>query len=192
MQIKCRKQSCKRTDKSSRPRLLALLSGWRSFIPIWSCMQLAVDDLEDESSSNMLISEYFIPKGMFIICLILCETSATCVPFVYTHNSYYAKRLATNNYTALSYGCMDWWRCAGSANGKFDNGYVAEGERRNWHNEAEAKCTPVCRRPIQMHFCNWNVRILIKMTLEFVFKVPINKIPLIQIMAWHRPGDQQK
>ena len=38
-------------------------------------------------------------------------------------------------------------------------------------------------------FVNENVRILIKISLKFVPKVPINNIPaLVQIMAWHRPG----
>ena len=40
-------------------------------------------------------------------------------------------------------------------------------------------------------FVNKNVRILIKISLKFVPKGPINNIPaLIQIMAWHRLGDK--
>ena len=40
-------------------------------------------------------------------------------------------------------------------------------------------------------FLNENVRILIKISLKFVPKGPINNIPaLVQIMAWHRPGDK--
>ena len=40
-------------------------------------------------------------------------------------------------------------------------------------------------------FFNENVLILIKMSLEFVPKAPINNIPaLVQIMAWCRPGDK--
>ena len=39
-------------------------------------------------------------------------------------------------------------------------------------------------------FLNENVRISIKISLKFVPKDPINNIPaLVQIMAWHRPGD---
>ena len=39
-------------------------------------------------------------------------------------------------------------------------------------------------------FLNENVRISIKMSLNFVHKCPINNIPaLVQIMAWCRPGD---
>ena len=40
-------------------------------------------------------------------------------------------------------------------------------------------------------FVNENVRISIKFSLTFVPRGPINNIPaLIQIMAWHRPGDK--
>ena len=40
-------------------------------------------------------------------------------------------------------------------------------------------------------FFNENVWIMIKITLKFVPKCPINNIPaLIQTMAWHRPGDK--
>ena len=40
-------------------------------------------------------------------------------------------------------------------------------------------------------FINENVWILIKISLKFVSKGPINNIPaLVQIMAWRRPGDK--
>ena len=40
-------------------------------------------------------------------------------------------------------------------------------------------------------FMNENVWISIKMSLKFALKGPINNIPaLVQIMAWHRPGDK--
>ena len=40
-------------------------------------------------------------------------------------------------------------------------------------------------------FFNENVWISIKISLKFVPKGPINNIPaLVQIMAWHRPGDK--
>ena len=40
-------------------------------------------------------------------------------------------------------------------------------------------------------FVNANARISIKFSLKFVPKGPINNIPaLVQIMAWHRPGDK--
>ena len=40
-------------------------------------------------------------------------------------------------------------------------------------------------------FLKENVRILIKISLKFVPKSPINNIPaLVQIMAWRRPGDK--
>ena len=40
-------------------------------------------------------------------------------------------------------------------------------------------------------FLNENVSILIKFSLKFVPKGPINSIPaLVQKMAWHRPGDK--
>ena len=39
-------------------------------------------------------------------------------------------------------------------------------------------------------FLNKNILISIKMSLKFVRKGPINNIPVfVQIMAWHRPGD---
>ena len=42
-----------------------------------------------------------------------------------------------------------------------------------------------------MHFCNENVSISIKISLKFVPKGPINKVPaLVQIIAWRRPGDK--
>ena len=38
---------------------------------------------------------------------------------------------------------------------------------------------------------NENVRVAIKISLKFVLQVPINNIPaLVQMMAWHRPGDK--
>ena len=40
-------------------------------------------------------------------------------------------------------------------------------------------------------FVNENVWILIKISLKFIPKGPINNIPaLVQIMAWRRPGDK--
>ena len=40
-------------------------------------------------------------------------------------------------------------------------------------------------------FLNKNVRLLIKISLKFVPKGPINNIPaLVQVMAWHWPGDK--
>ena len=52
------------------------------------------------------------------------------------------------------------------------------------------------RRPLADHifkciFFNENVWSLIKISLKFVPKGPINNIPaLVQIMAWHRPGNK--
>ena len=40
-------------------------------------------------------------------------------------------------------------------------------------------------------FINENVKIAIEFSLKFVPKGPINNIPaLVQIIAWHRPGDK--
>ena len=40
-------------------------------------------------------------------------------------------------------------------------------------------------------YLNGNFRILIKISLKFVPKGPINNVPaLVQIMAWHRPGEK--
>ena len=42
-----------------------------------------------------------------------------------------------------------------------------------------------------MDFLEWNVWISINISLKFVPKGPINNIhALVQIMAWHRPGDK--
>ena len=47
------------------------------------------------------------------------------------------------------------------------------------------------RRCFQMHFREWEICILIKMSLKFVPKGPIENIPaLVQIMAWRRIGDK--
>ena len=47
---------------------------------------------------------------------------------------------------------------------------------------------PISRRHFQMHFLEWNVWILIKISLKFIPKHPINNIPaLVQIMAWYQP-----
>ena len=60
------------------------------------------------------------------------------------------------------------------------------------HIEAETRWRPFSRRCFQMHFgLNENAWISIKISLRFVSKGPINNIPaLIQILAWHRPGDK--
>ena len=56
--------------------------------------------------------------------------------------------------------------------------------------EAEAGWTTFCRQHFQMHFCNENLRISIKISLKCVPKGPVNNIPaLVQIMAWRQPGD---
>ena len=53
------------------------------------------------------------------------------------------------------------------------------------------KWTPFIRRHFKSILLNENVRLLIKISLKFVPKGPINKIPaLVQIMAWRRPGDK--
>ena len=44
---------------------------------------------------------------------------------------------------------------------------------------------------LKCFYLNENVWIPIKISLRFVPKAPINNIPaLVQIMAWHRPGDK--
>ena len=59
------------------------------------------------------------------------------------------------------------------------------------HIDARTKFTPFRRRYFQMHSLQWNVGILIKFSMKFVPKGPINNIPaLVQIMAWRRPGDK--
>ena len=42
-------------------------------------------------------------------------------------------------------------------------------------------------------FLNQNDRIPIRISLKFVARSPINNITtLVQIMAWHRPGDKHR
>ena len=44
---------------------------------------------------------------------------------------------------------------------------------------------------VKVHFLEWNWWILLKISMKFVPKVPINNIPtLVQIMAWRGPGDK--
>ena len=53
------------------------------------------------------------------------------------------------------------------------------------------KWTPFRQRHFQMNFLDWKCLISIKISLKFVPKGPINKIPaLVQITAWRRPGDK--
>ena len=41
-------------------------------------------------------------------------------------------------------------------------------------------------------FLNENMKILIKISVKFVPNDPINNIPaLVQVMAWHRPGNKR-
>ena len=55
--------------------------------------------------------------------------------------------------------------------------------RRNWQNFAD--------NIFKRIFFNENVLILIKISLKYVPEGPINNIPaLVQIMAWHHPGDK--
>ena len=65
-------------------------------------------------------------------------------------------------------------------------GYYLDAHLR--HIEAETKWTPFRRRHFQV---NENVSIPIKFSVKLVPKGPINNIlALVQIMAWHRPGDK--
>ena len=55
--------------------------------------------------------------------------------------------------------------------------------RQNGHHFAD--------QPLKRIFLNETVVILIRISLKFVPKGPIKNIPaLVQIMAWHRPGDK--
>ena len=59
------------------------------------------------------------------------------------------------------------------------------------HIEAETKWPRFRRRHLKWIFLNKNVWILIKISLKFVSKAPINNNPaLVQIMAWCRPGNK--
>ena len=68
---------------------------------------------------------------------------------------------------------------------------IERGRVKNYHNEAAIKWFPFSTRYFKHIFVNENIRILIKTSLKFVPNSPINNIPaLVQIMAWHRPGDK--
>ena len=57
--------------------------------------------------------------------------------------------------------------------------------------EAETKCHHFPEDIFKSIFLNENCCILIKIALKYVHQGPINTIPaLVQIMAWHRPGDK--
>ena len=57
--------------------------------------------------------------------------------------------------------------------------------------EADAKCTPFCRRHFKCIFLNENVWTSIKILVKFIPKCRIDNIPaLVQIMAWRRQGDK--
>ena len=59
------------------------------------------------------------------------------------------------------------------------------------HIEVETKWTSFRRRHFQAHFFNENIWIPIQISLKFVPKGSINKIPASnQIMAWRCPGDK--
>ena len=71
---------------------------------------------------------------------------------------------------------------------------------KSWDADAERHLNTLRPRQNGRHFAdgifkcifvNENVWIPIKISLTFVPQVPINNIPaLVQIMAWHRPGDK--
>ena len=59
------------------------------------------------------------------------------------------------------------------------------------HIVVETKMPPFCRWHFKCIFLNQNIWISIKISLKFVSRRSINKIPtLFQIMAWRRPGDK--
>ena len=59
------------------------------------------------------------------------------------------------------------------------------------HREAQTKRMTFRRRYFPMHFLQWKFLILIKISLKFILKGPINNIPvLVQIMAWRWPGNK--
>ena len=59
------------------------------------------------------------------------------------------------------------------------------------HIEAETKWLPFPDDILKWIFLNENVWILIEISLKFVPRGPIYNIPaLVQIMAWHWPGDK--
>ena len=61
----------------------------------------------------------------------------------------------------------------------------------NEHIETEKICCHFADDIIKCIFLNENARISRKISLKFVPKVRINKIPaLVQIMAWRWPGDK--
>ena len=68
--------------------------------------------------------------------------------------------------------------------------YNQQAQRHGLTHWGRGKWTPFRRRHFRIFF-NENVWISIKISLKFVPKGPIKNIPaMVQIMAWHRPGDK--
>ena len=56
--------------------------------------------------------------------------------------------------------------------------------------EVEKKWMPLCRWHFQMYFLNENIWISMSVSLKFVAEGKTTNIPaLVQIVAWHRPGN---
>ena len=52
-------------------------------------------------------------------------------------------------------------------------------------------CLPFSRQHFEMDFLHENLWISIKISLKFLARGPVNNIPaLVQIMAWHQPGNK--
>ena len=54
----------------------------------------------------------------------------------------------------------------------------------------DASCSHFPDNIFKCIFLNKNIWILIKISLKFVPKGPINNIPALEIIAWHRPGNK--
>ena len=70
--------------------------------------------------------------------------------------------------------------------------YMCHSVLMSYHIDVQIKWLPTCRRQhFKCIFLNENVCILIKISLKFVPKGPINNIPaLVQIIVWCWPGDK--
>ena len=61
----------------------------------------------------------------------------------------------------------------------------------SYHIEAKTGWTPFRRRHFHVHFLQWNCCILIKLSLKYVRKGPIdNNRALVRTTAWRRSGDK--
>ena len=106
-----------------------------------------------------------------------CNTAVTPLLMHWSYCSLAWKHIYDSNQSLiLSHG-----QCLRKSQNMLQRTYHIEAEKNGCHFPDIFKCI----------FLNETSRNLIKISLKFVPKGPINNIPaLVQIMTWHRPGDK--